>query len=133
MISTAQLHRWAPHALSLLRIVTALCFFEIGTMKILHFPAPLMEGELPPLILVAGYMELIGGFLLLIGLFVRPVAFLLSGEMAFAYFIGHVAPHGTLNPAANEGTLAILYCFIFFYLVFAGGGVWSIDAWLRRR
>jgi putative oxidoreductase len=133
MISTAQLDRWAPYVLSLLRIAAALCFFEVGTMKILHFPSPLMEGELPPLIQVAGYLELIGGFLLVIGLFVRPVAFILSGEMAFAFFIGHVAPHGTIDPVANEGALAIVYCFVFFYLAFAGGGAWSVDAWLERR
>jgi putative oxidoreductase len=133
MISNAQLHRWAPHVLSLLRVVVALCFFEVGTMKILHFPAPLMEGELPPLIMMAGFLELVGGFLLVIGLFVRPVAFILSGEMAFAFFLGHVAPHGTIDPGQNEGALAILYCFIFLYFVFAGGGAWSADAWLKRR
>ena len=133
MISTAQLDQWAPRVLSLLRIAAALCFFEVGTMKILHFPSPLMEGELPPLILVAGYLELIGGFLLLIGLFVRPVAFILSGEMAFAFFIGHVARHGTIDPVVNEGALAIVYCFVFLYLAFAGGGAWSVDAWLARR
>jgi putative oxidoreductase len=75
----------------------------------------------------------LAGFLLVIGLFVRPVAFILSGEMAFAFFIGHAYPHGTIDPAQNEGTLAILYCFIFLYFVFAGGGAWSVDAWLRRR
>lgn len=119
--------------LSLLRIAAALCFFEVGTMKILGFPAPVMGGELPPLILVAGYMELIGGFLLLIGLFVRPVAFILSGQMAVAYFLGHVVPSGTLDAGANQGGAAILYCFIFLYLTFAGGGAWSVDAWLKRR
>ena len=134
MINTAQLDQWAPRVLSLLRIAAALCFFEVGTMKILHFPSPFMGGgELPTLITVAGYLELIGGFLLVIGLFVRPVAFILSGEMAFAFFIGHVAPHGTIDPVVNEGALAIVYCFVFFYLVFAGGGPWSVDAWLGKR
>ena len=134
MISTAQLDQWAPRVLSLLRIAAALCFFEVGTMKILHFPTAFMGGaELPTLIKVAGYLELIGGFLLVIGLFVRPVAFILSGEMAFAVFIGPVAPHGTLHPVLNEGALAVVYCFVFFYLVFAGGGAWSLDAWLGRR
>jgi putative oxidoreductase len=133
MITTTQLEYWRPRVRSLLRIAAALPFFEVGTMKLLHFPQPLFQDELPLLILIAGYLELIGGFLLVIGLFVRPVAFILSGEMAFAFFIGHVAPHGTIDPGQNEGTLAILYCFIFLYLVFAGGGAWSLDAWLRKR
>ena len=104
MISTAQLDQWAPRVLSLLRIAAALCFFEVGTMKILHFPTAFMGGaELPTHLKVAGYLELIGGFLLVIGLFVRPVAFILSGEMAFAFFIGHVTPHGTLHPCSERG------------------------------
>jgi putative oxidoreductase len=132
MLDTA-LTAWSPRMLSVLRIVAALIFFEVGTMKILHFPQPAMEGELPTLILIAGWMELVGGFLLLVGLLVRPVAFVLSGQMAAAFFIGHAWELGSLDPGVNFGQGAILYCFIFLYLVFAGGGPWSLDAALARR
>lgn len=126
------LQTFESRALSILRIAAALCFFEIGAMKILHFPSPMMENPLPPLIVTAGYLELVGGFLLLVGLWVRPVAFVLSGEMAFAYFLGHVAHSGSLDPGVNKGQAAILYCFIFLYLVFAGSGEWSIDSLIAR-
>ena len=111
MISTAQLDQWAPRVLSLLRIAAALCFFEVGTMKILHFPTAFMGGaELPALIKVAGYLELIGGFLLVIGLFVRPVAFILSGEMAFAFFISarHASPCSERGCAGSCLLLCVL-------------------------
>ena len=124
---------WSPRVLSVLRIVAALLFMEHGAMKLLGFPAPFPAppGGLPPLLIVAGYLELLGGALLAAGFLTRPVAFLLSGEMAVAYFMVH-APHG-FYPALNMGEPAVLYCFIFFYLIFAGGGAWGVDALLARR
>jgi putative oxidoreductase len=121
---------WAPRVLSILRIVAALLFFEHGTSKLLGFPPSEHSGpEFLSLSWIAGVLELVGGALLIIGLFTRLVAFILSGEMAFAYWMAH-APQGPF-PLANGGDAAILYCFVFLYLVFAGGGPWSLDA-LRR-
>jgi putative oxidoreductase len=117
---------WAPRVLSILRIVAALIFFEHGTQKLLGFPPSPGPPALLSLSWIAGALELVGGFLLILGLFTRPVAFILSGEMAFAYFIGH-APR-SLFPVLNGGDAAILYCFVFLYLAFAGGGPWSLDA-----
>ncbi|MBY0510214.1 MAG: DoxX family protein [Rhodospirillaceae bacterium] len=119
---------WAPRVLSVLRIMSALLFIEHGTMKLFGFPAamPGMEGGLPPMLMAAAILEIGGGVLLAIGLFTRPVAFILSGMMAVAYFLAH-APQGFF-PVLNQGEGAILFCFIFFYLAFAGGGCWSIDA-----
>jgi putative oxidoreductase len=122
---------WAPRVLSILRIVAALLFFEHGTSKLLGFPPSEHSGpEFLSLSWVAGVLELVGGALLIVGLFTRLVAFILSGEMAFAYWMAH-APQGPF-PLANGGDAAILYCFVFLYLAFAGGGPWSLDA-LRRR
>jgi putative oxidoreductase len=122
---------WTPPLLSILRIVTAFLFVEHGTQKWLSFPgARASPIELASLSGVAGLLELIGGALLLLGLFTRPVAFLLSGLMAVAYFIAH-APQG-FWPLLNRGELAVLYCFVFLYLCAAGGGPWSVDHWLRR-
>jgi putative oxidoreductase len=122
------LGRYAPYMLALLRIMTALLFIEHGTMKLFGFP-PSAEAAgasgLPPLILVAALLEVVGGLLLLIGLFTRPVAFILSGEMAVAYFMAH-APQ-SFFPIHNNGDSAILFCFVFLYLFFAGPGAWSID------
>jgi putative oxidoreductase len=122
---------WAPRVLSILRIVAALTFLEHGTQKILGFPAY----PNPPAVLslsgIAGLLELVGGALLLIGLFSRPVAFLLSGEMAFGYFLVH-APK-SFFPVLNGGDAAILYCFVFLYIAFAGPGPWSLDAQRERR
>ena len=118
---------WEPRILSVLRIMSAMLFMEHGTLKILGFPPS--ERQAPDLLSlsgVSGVLELFGGALLMFGLFTRPVAFLLSGEMAFAYFIAH-APR-SFFPVLNGGDAAILYCFIFLYFVFAGGGAWSIDA-----
>jgi putative oxidoreductase len=118
---------WAPRVLSLLRIVAALIFMAHGTQKILGFPAS--DHPAPAVLSLAwtsGMLELIGGALLALGLFTRPVAFILSGEMAVAYFLAH-APRA-LFPVLNGGDAAILYCFIFLYLVFAGPGPWSLDA-----
>jgi len=123
---------WAPRALSLLRIVAGFMFVCHGLQKILGIPAP-MANAVPVFSLagVAGLMELVGGALLLIGLCTRPVAFLLSGEMAFAYFIAH-APQG-FWPLLNRGELAALYCFVFLYFAVAGAGPWSLDRWWKRR
>jgi putative oxidoreductase len=119
---------WAPRALSIVRVVTALIFMEHGTQKLLNFPARPNNAPAPELLSlygVAGTMEIVGGILLVFGLFTRPVAFLLSGEMAFAYWMSH-APRNVF-PILNGGDGAILYCFIFLYIAFAGGGAWSLD------
>jgi len=123
---------WTPRLLSVLRIVSAFMFVAHGTQKWLDFPVPRSSPvSFWSLGGAAGLLELFGGALLLVGLFTRPVAFLLSGLMAFAYFIGH-APQG-FWPIVNRGELAALYCFLFLYLAAAGGGPWSIDQWIRRR
>ena len=118
---------WSPRMLALLRIVTALLFMEHGMMKLFGFPAALpMEISLFSLMGLAGLLELFGGFLILIGLGTRPVAFILAGEMAAAYFMAH-APQG-FYPVMNQGEAAVLFCFVFLYLVFSGPGAWSVDA-----
>jgi len=122
---------WAPHLLSVLRIVSAFLFMSHGSMKLFGFPAPMGNISLFSLIGLAGVLEVFGGLLILIGLFTRPVAFVLSGEMAFAYFMAHF-PKG-FWPVLNHGEAAVLYCFIFLYLATAGGGFWSIDRLLDRR
>ncbi len=124
------LDRFAPLALSLMRVVFAVTFFAHGTQKILGFPASDMVPPVGSLAWVAGILELVGGALLILGLFTRPVAFILSGQMAVAYWMAH-APQGPF-PALNGGDAAILYCFVFLYLVFAGGGLWSLDALLSK-
>lgn len=123
--------RYEPHVLSILRIVIALLFFEHGLSKLFGFPQPSPLPALFSLSWFAGAIELIGGALLAVGLFTRVSAFIMSGEMAFAYFISH-APRDFF-PINNRGDAAILYCFIFFYIAFAGGGPWSLDAILARR
>lgn len=120
------LSRYSPYMLSLLRIVSALIFMAHGTQKILGFPASDMNPGVMSLPWIAGIMELVGGAMLILGLFTRPVAFLLSGLMAVAYWMVH-APQN-LFPALNGGDAAILYCFIFLYLFFAGPGPISLDA-----
>jgi len=119
---------WTPRALSILRIITGLLIIQHGMGKLLGFPVLAAYANVQPLSLVgaAGFIELIGGALLILGLWTRPVAFIVAGEMAFAYFIGHF-PKGFL-PLINGGTLAILYCFTCLYLSTAGAGPWSIDA-----
>ena len=119
---------WSPRLLSVLRIVAALLFIMHGTSKFFGFPAAGGGGPVPLMskLGLAGVLEIVGGALLLVGLFTRPVAFLLSGEMAVAYFTAH-APRG-LYPMTNGGEAAVLFCFIFLYLAVAGGGPWSADA-----
>jgi len=125
-----RLSAYAPQVLSVLRIVAAFIFLLHGTQKLLGFPEPTRGmPEAFTLIWVAGVLELVGGALLLLGLFTRPTAFVMSGLMAFAYFIAH-APRSVF-PTLNGGDAAILYCFVFLYLVFAGPGPWSLDS--RRR
>jgi len=120
----------APQLLSALRIVAAFLFMQFGTAKLLAFPAAIMPGggtaPVASLAGVASILETFGGLFLLIGLFTRPVAFLLAGEMAFAYFMGH-APQG-FWPVLNQGHPAIMFCFTWLYLSAAGPGPWSLDA-----
>ncbi|KJF73521.1 DoxX family protein [Agrobacterium arsenijevicii] len=125
MASFNTLSRYQPYALAALRIIAALLFIEHGTQKLFGFPASQMQGALPTMLIVAALLELVGGFLVLIGLFTRPVAFILSGQMAVAYFMAH-AP-SNFFPALNGGDAAILFCFVFLYLVFAGAGALSVD------
>lgn len=131
---TARWRSWAPYLLSILRILAAFLFVQVGTAKLFAFPAAVMPGggtaSLTSLPGVAAILETVGGALLLVGLFTRPVAFLLSGQMAVAYFIGHAA--GGFWPVLNGGGPAISFCFLWLYLSAAGPGPWSIDA-LRRR
>jgi putative oxidoreductase len=128
MIRSDALIVWAPRVLSILRIMTALLFLEHGTTKLLGFP-PGTQPAMFTLSWFQGVIELVGGVLLAIGLFTRPVAFILSGDMAVAYFMAH-APQNFF-PIINRGDAAILYCFIFFYIFFAGPGPWSLDAMWR--
>ena len=125
--------RWAPQLLSVLRIVAAVMFMQAGTIKLFGWPMAMPDGSSAAMfsqVWIGAVLELVGGALLIVGLFTRPVAFLLSGEMAVAYFQFH-APNG-FGPVVNQGQPAVLYCFIWLYLSAAGGGPWSLDA-LRRK
>lgn len=130
--------RWAPHALSLLRIIAGFLILQHGVQKVFGVltapPAPgappRAQFELLSMVGVAGLLEFFGGLLLLLGLFTRPVAFVLSGLLAVAYFMAH-APQG-FWPILNRGELAALYSFVFLYLAAAGGGPWSVDRLLWR-
>ena len=124
---------WTPRAQAVLRIVTAYLFVAHGTSKLLGVPhIPSLDGvTLFSLMGFAGILELVGGVLLLIGLFTRPTAFLLSGEMAFAYFMGHASQGNVLVPMLNRGELAVLFCFVFLFFAFAGAGAWSVDRFRR--
>ena len=125
---------WTPRILSVLRIVAALLMMQHGAQKLFGFPAGAQGSQTPPLMSMMGFvgiLEFFGGLLLLVGLFTRPVAFILSGLMAVAYFMAH-APQG-FWPVLNRGELAALYSFVFLYLAVAGGGTWSIDYCWRRR
>ena len=126
------LSRWQPQILAILRIVIGLLFLEHATQKFFAFPAPYpMPGPLPPMLVAAGAIELVAGILVTLGLFTRLAAFIASGEMAVAYFVGHFSKG--FWPVANGGEAAILFCFVFLYLVFQGPGEWSLDAQVRKR
>lgn len=121
---------WTPRAQALLRLVTSYLFLQHATAKFFGFPhvAYFDNLQLFSLIGAAGAIELIGGTLVLIGLWTRAAAFVLSGEMAFAYFLGHASHGQVLTPMLNGGEPAVLYCFIFLFLAAAGSGAWSVDA-----
>jgi len=123
---------WAPRLLSILRIMAALLFLQHGTAKYLKIPVVPMFAKLEPVSLlgVAGVLEIVGSLLLILGLFTRTTAFVLSGFMAVAYFMGH-APRG-FYPLLNGGELAIVYCFVFLYIAAAGPGPWSLDAMRKK-
>lgn len=120
----AGFERWRPQILSILRIVAALLFIQHGTAKFFNFPSP-GPGSLPPLYFIQGLLEFGGGLLLLAGVYTRIVAFVLSGDMAVAYFMAHYPK--SFYPIVNNGDLAILFSFVFLYIFFAGGGAWSVD------
>ena len=119
----ANLEKRRPYILSVLRIVVALLFLEHGLQKYFGFPSA--GPPMTPLLYVQGAIEIVGGILLLIGAYTRPVAFILAGNMAVAYFMVHFPR--SFFPATNGGDAAVLYCFVFFYIMFAGGGAWSVD------
>ena len=131
------LNRYQPQALAVLRIVTALCFMAHGTQKMFGFPASGAGGgfELFSLMGLAAVLEVFGGLAILLGAFTRPVAFILAGQMAYAFWFVHVPMMGQGNiiPVANGGDGAVLFCFVFLYLVFAGPGAWSVDEILKSR
>ena len=136
--SNSFVYTWAPRLLSVLRIVAGFLLMQHGLQKVFGWLTPPAAPGAPPppgfnpfsLVGVAGLLELVGGLLLIVGLFTRPVAFILSGLMAVAYFMAH-APGG-FWPVLNKGELAALYSFVFLYLAAAGGGEWSLDRFLRR-
>ena len=125
-----QLETWSPRVLAAVRIITALLFVEHGLMKLFAFPAatPGLPTPLPAILVAAALIEVVGGALVTVGLFTRIAAFICSGEMAAAYFMAH-APK-SFSPAVNQGDAAILFCFVFLYIAFAGAGAWSLDALL---
>jgi putative oxidoreductase len=126
------LNRWSSAALSVLRMVTAFLYLQHGTAKLFHVPHVAMFDQLQVLTLdgIAGLLEIVGSVLLVLGLFTRPVSFILCGEMAVAYFIAHAPQGNFFMPALNGGEEAVLYCFIFLFFALAGGGSWSFDALL---
>jgi len=127
----AALERWSPYMLSILRIMAALLFLQHGLAKLIGFPpVPNPVPELYSLLWFQGIIELVGGVLLAVGGLTRPVAFILAGDMAVAYFMAH-AP-GSFYPIANRGDLAVIFCFVFLHIFFAGGGAWSVDRAIGR-
>ena len=130
----AFLSPWQPQLLAVLRIVTAYLFLLHGSAKLLGIPHVASFDNLQILSMsgIAGILELVGGIMLLLGLFTRPVAFVLAGEMAFAYFIGHASQGTPHLPLVNKGETAVLFCFIFLYLAAAGAGAWSLDGALSK-
>ncbi|MGH8337850.1 MAG: DoxX family protein [Gammaproteobacteria bacterium] len=129
MISKNFLDAWSPRLLSVLRIIVGFLYMQHGTSKLFHYPVSMGHVHLFSFIGRAGVLETFGGALVLLGLFTRPAAFILSGEMAVAYFMVS-APRGFF-PIANGGGDIVFYCFVFLYFAAAGGGAWSLDAWLR--
>jgi putative oxidoreductase len=129
-VTGALMARWTPRAQGALRIVAGFLFLQHATAKLFGVPHVAYFDNLNLLSLIgfAGVLELIGSVLLIGGLFTRPVAFILSGEMAAAYFIGHVPQGHFFSPSLNQGEPAVLYCFIFLFFAAAGGGAWSLDA-----
>lgn len=125
-MNATTLTRYQPYALAALRIITALLFIEHGTQKLFGFPPAEFSPPLFSMFGIAGILEIVGGLAVLVGFFTRPVAFVLSGLMAVAYFMVH-AP-GNFFPVLNGGDAAILFCFVFLYMVFAGPGALSVDA-----
>ncbi|HEX6623859.1 MAG TPA: DoxX family protein [Pyrinomonadaceae bacterium] len=124
---------WGPKVLSILRIIAGFLIMQHGLQKVFGFPAGPQPQPTPPLLSMMGFvgiLELVGGILLIVGLFTRPAAFILSGLLAVAYFMAH-APEG-FWPVLNKGELAALYSFVFLYLAVAGGGEWSLDRVMRR-
>ncbi|MBE2241375.1 MAG: DoxX family protein [Burkholderiaceae bacterium] len=133
--SPSATNRFAPEALSLLRIVSAYLFLLHGSAKLLGMPSIEMFANVPLTSLsgIAGIIELVGGVLVLIGFFTRPAAFVMSGTMAFAYFIAHASRGNPLFPLMNGGEAAVLFCFVFLFIAAAGAGPWSVDAARRKR
>ena len=125
-----RMEMWRPYILSVLRIVIGLLFLQHGLSKVFNFPAPSPVASLSGLLILAAILETVGAFLFLIGAYTRIVAFILSGEMAFAYFMAH-APKD-FYPLINGGTLAIMFCFTCLFLSTAGAGPWSVDAAMKR-
>ena len=121
----ARMETWRPYILSILRIVIGLLFLQHGLSKVFNFPAPSPVPSLTGLLILAAFLETVGALLFVVGAYTRIVAFILSGEMAFAYFMGH-APR-SFYPIVNDGELAVIFCFIFLYFAFAGGGPLSLD------
>ena len=129
------LGKWQPVALSLFRFITGLLLFQYGVAKLFKFPVLPYFANIPPLITTAGTIELVLGALLMIGFFTRIVAFILAGEMAFAYFLGHMfkdVAKPVFLPLLNGGTAAILFCFACLYLATAGGGPYSVDEMRKK-
>ncbi len=128
--NTETLETWTPRALSVLRIVSGFLYIQHGMAKHFGFPHIAMFDHLPTfsLIGIAGMLEIVFGVLVLIGLFTRVAAFILSGEMAVAYFMAHASAANFLTPLLNQGESAVLYCFIFLFIAAAGAGPWSVDA-----
>jgi putative oxidoreductase len=123
------LDKWAPYWLSVLRIVTSLLFLEHGLEKLFGFPVA--GPALSPLVAIQAVIEVFGGAALLVGVYARPVAFVLCGDMAVAYFMAHFPR--SFYPIVNGGDAAVLYCFVFFYIVLAGAGPWSVDDVVLKR
>lgn len=121
------LSKYQPQLLSVLRIVAGLLFLQYGMAKLFHFPHVAMFDHIPPIIYAAATIEFVGGSLLVLGLFTRIAAFICSGEMAVAFWLGHVGRTGIFWPILNEGGLAVLFCFVFLFLAAAGPGPWSFD------